>query len=396
MTVTLTGNFFANARGLTISDGGGIAWTFNKNTNTLTATGSSGAVLSSAGLTSTDLLVSGSPLTANGSITANLVVQAGVTPASYTYASLTVNNKGVITAVSSGTQPVTSVSSSNLTVGGTAAVPTINLSSTQVTNIGLGGTALQSISIATGTGLTGGPVGAAGATVALNASSIANLALAATAVQPAGLPVGANPAASVGLAAVNGSAGTWMRSDGAPALSVGIVPTWTGGHIFNAAATVSFAGTTTSVGITGLSGASALVALGTDIAVITVQSAAAANRAAITFRQSTTPLFRIGVDGGNSLLTDSTNGDACLAATTVRIGAFGSTTTLKVTGGTAALSGALGVNGATPPAQVTGFGTPVGAAVVASYNSGSSTTLQDKQTIAQILTVLKAAGIIGN
>ncbi len=42
---------------------------------------------------------------------------------------------------------------------------------------------------------------------------------------------GANPSASVGLAAVNGSAATFMRSDGTPALDQGIVPTWTGKHV---------------------------------------------------------------------------------------------------------------------------------------------------------------------
>jgi len=46
--------------------------------------------------------------------------------------------------------------------------------------------------------------------------------------------VGANPSASVGLAAVNGSAGTFLRSDGAPALSQAITPTWSGLHIFDA------------------------------------------------------------------------------------------------------------------------------------------------------------------
>jgi hypothetical protein len=45
-------------------------------------------------------------------------------------------------------------------------------------------------------------------------------------------PVGANPSASVGLSAVNGSAITFMRSDAAPALSQAIVPTWTGAHTF--------------------------------------------------------------------------------------------------------------------------------------------------------------------
>lgn len=41
-----------------------------------------------------------------------------------------------------------------------------------------------------------------------------------------------NPTALVGLAAVNGSASTFMRSDGAPALDQSIAPTWTATHIF--------------------------------------------------------------------------------------------------------------------------------------------------------------------
>jgi hypothetical protein len=45
-------------------------------------------------------------------------------------------------------------------------------------------------------------------------------------------PSGANPTASVGLTAVNGSASTFLRSDGAPALDQSIAPTWTGIHIF--------------------------------------------------------------------------------------------------------------------------------------------------------------------
>jgi hypothetical protein len=44
----------------------------------------------------------------------------------------------------------------------------------------------------------------------------------------------ANPSASVGLSVVNGSASTYMRSDGAPALSQSIVPTWTGAHTWSA------------------------------------------------------------------------------------------------------------------------------------------------------------------
>jgi hypothetical protein len=44
----------------------------------------------------------------------------------------------------------------------------------------------------------------------------------------------ANPTALVGLAAVNGVAATWMRSDAAPALDQAIAPTWTGNHNFTA------------------------------------------------------------------------------------------------------------------------------------------------------------------
>lgn len=45
---------------------------------------------------------------------------------------------------------------------------------------------------------------------------------------------GANPSAAIGLSATNGSAGTFMRSDAAPALSQSIAPTWTGVHTFTA------------------------------------------------------------------------------------------------------------------------------------------------------------------
>ena len=48
---------------------------------------------------------------------------------------------------------------------------------------------------------------------------------------------GANPSASIGLAATNGSASTFLRSDGAPALSQSITPTWTGIHLFRATTT---------------------------------------------------------------------------------------------------------------------------------------------------------------
>jgi hypothetical protein len=48
-----------------------------------------------------------------------------------------------------------------------------------------------------------------------------------------------NPTASVGLAAINGVATTYMRSDAAPALNIAIAPSWTGFHNFNGGAAFS-------------------------------------------------------------------------------------------------------------------------------------------------------------
>ncbi len=60
----------------------------------------------------------------------------------------------------------------------------------------------------------------------------------------------ANPATSIGLTAVNGSATTAMRSDAAPALSQAIIPTWTGTHTFsNSTYSALFTGGNVGVGI---------------------------------------------------------------------------------------------------------------------------------------------------
>lgn len=62
------------------------------------------------------------------------------------------------------------------------------------------------------------------------------------ACQTAGAFAGfANPTASVGLAAVNGSASTAMRSDGAPALDVTIAPIWSGQHTWTVARSIASA-----------------------------------------------------------------------------------------------------------------------------------------------------------
>lgn len=52
-------------------------------------------------------------------------------------------------------------------------------------------------------------------------------------ITSASVPSGANPTGTIGLTAVNGSTSTFLRSDGAPALSQSISPTWTNVHIFS-------------------------------------------------------------------------------------------------------------------------------------------------------------------
>jgi len=64
---------------------------------------------------------------------------------------------------------------------------------------------------------------------------------------PSGSAAGANPTGTVGLTTVNGSATTFLRSDGAPPLSQAITPTWTGSHTWsNNAAPISTTNTSTS------------------------------------------------------------------------------------------------------------------------------------------------------
>lgn len=82
---------------------------------------------------------------------------------------------------------------------------------------------------------------------------------------PSGSAVGANPTGTVGLTAVNGSATTFLRSDGAPALSQSISPTMTGNWLFAATSGVPVTVTAptgqNAIVVNPASGSSALTAL---------------------------------------------------------------------------------------------------------------------------------------
>lgn len=162
-------------------------------------------------LTSTNASLTGK-LSANGGAFTNTLTLNGTTVSTFTGTAGTVIGSG--TTAANDIAVFTDTTHTNIARSTSAGTLGDNSSSTYALTINLSGT---------------DPIWS-------YSSGVANLS--AGALQVGGVAVstatGANPSASVGLAAVNGSAATWMRSDGAPALSQAIVPTWTGAHIFNA------------------------------------------------------------------------------------------------------------------------------------------------------------------
>jgi hypothetical protein len=117
---------------------------------------------------------------------------------------------------------------------------------------------------------------------------------------------GANPTGTIGLSAVNGSAGTFLRSDGAPALSQAIAPTWTGQHTFTRTAS-------TPVLINGpVAGTSVLEVTGNTTGVpirMMDQAAAINNQSAVVIGVSTSALNGL---TGDLVLTPRTSAAGAL------------------------------------------------------------------------------------
>lgn len=90
--------------------------------------------------------------------------------------------------------------------------------------------ALAATTVTAGGGLTGS--GTLGANLTLDVGAGTGITVNANDVQIASAYLPANPTGTIGLTAVNGSATSTMRSDGAPALSQAIAPTWTNDHIW--------------------------------------------------------------------------------------------------------------------------------------------------------------------
>lgn len=108
-------------------------------------------------------------------------------------------------------------------------------------------------------------------------------------------------------------------------------------------------------------------------------------------------LINIGTSTGNVIINNAANTtrsahtfDILFDIGTGKIIADG-----QLAGSSLAVTAGLGVFGNSPPAQVTGFGTPTGNVVVNNYPGATATLVQTSNTVAEILVILKGMGVIG-
>lgn len=196
-----------------------------------------------------------------------------------------------------------------------------------------GGTAASSLGGAltvTGGIVSGAPTGGNLGNGTINATgiSINNVAVSTA--------TGANPSATVGTAAVNGVASTFMRSDGAPAINLTMTPAWTGAHTWAPASgvpiTLTAAAATNALVINQAAAASAIVvpSPAASPAQIALRGNGNAGAAAFLVSQDGTGVANLN-QAANAALKISANGNTVLTANATGTATFGSAV---ISGGT--------------------------------------------------------------
>ncbi|MBK8808400.1 MAG: hypothetical protein IPO21_17935 [Bacteroidales bacterium] len=141
------------------------------------------------------------------------------------------------------------------------------------------------------------------------------------------LPTAANPTGTVGLAGVNGTATTFMRSDAAPALSQAIIPTWTGAHTWSALGTFNLGlnASGNAVNLNNNSNFPVNIGTGTSTGTVTIGNGAnvvnlpALTASKVVFTDASKNLTTTGtiaVDQGGTGQSTYTNGQLLIGNTT--------------------------------------------------------------------------------
>jgi len=179
--------------GLTLSGGGVLS--------------SGGGTVTSVGITSSDLSVSGSPITSSGSIAINLN-NTGIVAGAYTNPNITVDAKGRVTLISSGSGSGGEANTASNLGGGTG------LFASKV------GADLQFKSLVAGTNITLTPTGTTVTIAAASAGTVTSVGLVSTDFTISGSPVTTSGFITANLIASGAVAGTYGGSTLIPIVTI--------------------------------------------------------------------------------------------------------------------------------------------------------------------------------